>query len=397
MSNDWARHAIWWQVYPLGFVGAPIREPATQPPTRTLRTLIDWLDYLVELGCNGLLLGPIFASVAHGYDTLDYFRIDPRLGTEDDWDELASACRDRGIRICLDGVFNHVSSTHPWTTTHPERCSPTVFEGHTSLVELNHANPAVADYVVDVMQHWLGRGADAWRLDAAYTTPAGFWSNVLPRVRDAYPDTWIFGEVIHGDYPAFVSASGVNSVTQYELWKATWSSLKEQNFFELDWTLKRHNALLDAFSPQTFIGNHDVTRIATQVGADKAVLALTVLMTVGGVPSIYYGDEQGFTATKEERFGGDDDIRPAFPERPEQLSTLGAWMYQTHQQLISIRRRYPWLVEARTTTLHLTNTALHYCAAGPDASLWVTLGLEPQPSAIIHDGHAEVFRYPAIG
>ncbi len=102
-------------------------------------------------------------------------------------------------------------------------------------------------------------------------------------------------------------------------------------------TLKRHNAFLDSFVPQTFIGNHDVTRIASQIGPAKAALALAVLMTVGGVPSIYYGDEQGYVGVKQERFGGDDDVRPKFPGSPAELSTLGEPTYRLHQALIALR------------------------------------------------------------
>lgn len=394
MGNDWVRHAIWWQVYPLGFVGAPIREPLAGPPPRTLRTLVGWLDYLIDLGCNGLLLGPIFASSTHGYDTLDYFRIDPRLGDESDWDALVTACHQRGVRICLDGVFNHVGRHHHWTTSRPDLVSDRSFEGHSSLVELNHAHPEVADHTVAVMNHWLARGADAWRLDAAYTTPVDFWTRVLPRVRDAHPDAWIFGEVIHGDYPAFVAASGMDSVTEYELWKATWSSLRDANFFELDWALTRHNAFLDTFVPQTFIGNHDVTRIATQVGPDKVILALAVLCTVGGIPSIYYGDEQGFTATKREASGGDDDIRPAFPHSPDDLSVLGGWVYRAHQALISIRRQNSWLVDARTERIHLTNTELVYRSTG-GGTIETRLTLAPRPTVQVTVNGREAFAWNA--
>lgn len=86
------------------------------------------------------------------------------------------------------------------------------------------------------------------------------------------PDVWIMGEVIHGDYPAIVRQSGMDSLTQYELWKAIWSSLESANFYELDWSLKRHNEFLESFAPQTFVGNHDVTRIASRVGDAGASL-----------------------------------------------------------------------------------------------------------------------------
>lgn len=393
MGNEWARHAIWWQVYPLGFLGAPIFDHDGTPGHRTLRDLIGWLDYLVELGCNGLLLGPIFASSTHGYDTVDHYAIDPRLGDESDWDALVAACRERGVRLCLDGVFNHVGRDHPLLETRPDLFSDRVFEGHGSLVEFDHSRPEVADLVSDVMNHWLDRGADAWRLDAAYATPAEFWTRVLPRVRHHHPDAWVFGEMIHGDYVGFVRDSGVDSVTEYELWKATWSSLKDGNFFELDWALTRHNTFTDAFVPQTFIGNHDVTRIATQVGPDTAVLALAVLMTTSGVPSIYYGDEQGYTGTKYERHGGDDEVRPMFPHSPTELSTLGAEVFRAHTSLIGLRRRHPWLVAARTEKIELTNTHYRYRSLGDGHELVVDLTLEPRPGVLISGDGTEQFRY----
>jgi len=300
---EWIDHAIWWQVYPLGFCGAPFREEDPAPAPR-MRKLLAWLDYAIELGASGLLLGPVFASQTHGYDTTDQFRIDPRLGGEETFEALVSACKKRGLRILLDGVFSHVGAQHPgvvralqegkedpaaelfdidWTSGRPV---PRVFEGHSSLVRLNHAGEQAANYTVAVMKHWLERGIDGWRLDAAYSISPDFWARVLPVVRADYPDAWFLGEVIHGDYSKFVAESSVDSVTQYELWKAIWSSIRDRNLFELDWALKRHNEFLANFTPHTFVGNHDVTRIASVIGADGAVSAVAILLTLGGVPSM---------------------------------------------------------------------------------------------------------------
>ncbi|BBX58775.1 hypothetical protein MSHO_41200 [Mycobacterium shottsii] len=270
------QHAIWWQVYPLGFVGA---FPAHQPPDpreHRLRRFVGWFDHAVELGASGVALGPIFDSRTHGYDTTDHFRIDPRLGDEGDFDHLVAEAHRRGLRVLLDGVFNHVGvdfqryrhvaddpSSAGWFRGRAGNFR--TFEGHSELITLNHANPEVADYVVDVMAHWLQRGADGWRLDAAYAVPQQFWAKVLPRVRDRYPQAWFVGEIIHGDYAAAVQGAGFDSVTQYELWKAIWSGLNDGNFFELDWALQRHNEFVASFAPLTFIGNHDVTRIASRL------------------------------------------------------------------------------------------------------------------------------------
>ena len=407
---DWVEHAIWWQVYPLGFCGAPIRDPEPTSAPR-LRRLMGWLDYAIELGTSGLLLGPVFASQTHGYDTVDQFRIDPRLGGEEDFDALVAACSQRGLRLLLDGVFSHVGAQHPdviraldegpggstadlfdidWNA--PGGPAPRVFEGHASLVRLNHASERVVQYVTAVMEHWLARGIDGWRLDAAYSVDTDFWARVIPAIRDRHPNAWFLGEVIHGDHSRFVASSGVDATTQYELWKAIWSSIKDRNFFELDWALNRHNGFLAHFTPNTFIGNHDVTRIASVIGSDGAVMALAILLTLGGIPSIYYGDEQGFTGIKEERAGGDDAIRPAFPDTPSELADWGQNIHRAHQDLIGLRRRNPWLVTATTTPLHLENTRYTYRAAARDGSnhLDVAIDIAGTPSLVIKNANGHV-------
>ena len=122
------------------------------------------------------------------------------------------------------------------------------------------------------------------------------------------------GEMIHGDYVEFVRESTLETVTQYRLWKAIWSSIKDVNFWELDWALKEHAELCEHFVPQTFVGNHDVERIATRVGVHGAAVAAGILMTVPGMPSIYYGDEQGFQGRKLEGFAADDELRRSHHE-----------------------------------------------------------------------------------
>ena len=376
---SWVDHAVFWHVYPLGFVGAP-RTTVDQIGPGRLSRLGRWLDYLVELGANGLLLGPVFASETHGYDTVDHFRIDPRLGTDADFDALIAAARSRGIRVVLDGVFNHVARSFPSVNELARRRtdgSVATFEGHDHLLVLDHDDPRVADHAASVMGHWLDRGIDGWRMDAAYAVAPRFWRDVLNRVRERHPDAWFMAEMIHGDYARYVTESTVDSVTQYELWKAIWSSLNDRNFFELAHALKRHDRLLDTFVPQTFIGNHDVTRLATRLNDPTTLpLALVVLLTVAGVPSIYAGDEQAFTGRKEDRAGGDDAIRPAFPDHPSELSPLGADTHRLHQHLIGERRKRPWLVKARTQILEVTNTRLVYASRGQgEESVTVTLDL----------------------
>ncbi|MEI6253505.1 MAG: alpha-amylase family protein [Mycobacteriaceae bacterium] len=393
---DWVRHAIWWQVYPLGFVGA---FPATESPgpgEHRLTRLVDWLDHAIDLGASGIALGPVFASRTHGYDTTDHYRIDPRLGDDGDFDRLVGEAHRRGLRVLLDGVFNHVGTDFPRYLDAVERQDPEAaswfrgrpgrlhtFEGHGELITLNHGSAAVVDYTVDVMSHWLDRGADGWRLDAAYAVPESFWAKVIPRVRANHPDAWFVAEVIHGDYSAFVAASGVDSVTQYELWKAIWSSLNDGNFHELDWALQRHNAFQDTFAPLTFVGNHDVTRIASKLERPEHLgHALVLLFTTGGVPSIYAGDELGHRGIKEDRAGGDDAVRPEFTTPPTGVDGDAGDILNLHRYLIGLRRRHQWLHEARTSALHLENRCYVFQTRSGDDSLIVALNLDDAAAAL---------------
>ncbi|WAP50473.1 alpha-amylase family glycosyl hydrolase [Arthrobacter sp. ATA002] len=412
-TPDWVQHAVWWQVYPLGFTGAEKAQPASggSAPRHRLRHLTGWLDYLLEMGASGLALGPVFASETHGYDTTDYFKVDPRLGADADFDELIREARSRGIGVLLDGVFNHTGRTFApfaealeqgpgagtaqwfhldWPRDWKPGTEPAYrdFEGHHQLVALNHEEPAVAGFVAGVMKHWLRRGVDGWRLDAAYAVPPAFWARVLDDVRAEFPDAYFVGEYIHGDYPAEVRGGTLDSVTQYELWKAIWSSLSEGNFYELEWALQRHNTFLDTFVPLTFVGNHDVTRIASRLDpapgqtASRLPHALVLLFTLPGTPSVYYGDEQGYRGIKEDRAGGDDDIRPSFPASPDELSAVGQPLYRLHRELIGLRRRHAWVHSARTRVHSLSNEQLLYEVFDAGNSLFVALNLADQAASV---------------
>jgi cyclomaltodextrinase / maltogenic alpha-amylase / neopullulanase len=391
----WIQYAIWWQIYPLGFVGAfPTQQPP-DPHEHRLRRIAGWLDHAIQLGASGIALGPIFASRTHGYDTTDHYRIDPRLGDDDDFDYLVAEAHRRGLRVLLDGVFSHVGADFPhyraaaqddtsarWFRGRPGHFR--TFEEHGDLLTLNHDNPEVVDYTVDVMTHWLRRGADGWRLDAAYAVPQRFWTAVLPRVRALQPDAWFVGELIHGDYTAVVREAGLDSVTQYELWKAIWSSLNDGNFYELDWALQRHNTFVESFPPLTFIGNHDVTRIASRLHRpDHLAHALVILMTVGGIPSVYAGDELGYHGVKQQRFGGDDAVRPEFSPPPVQLDAYGVQVWRLHQYLIGLRRRHPCLHAASTAALRLNNRHYVYQAQHGDEALIVALSIDDVPVHVV--------------
>lgn len=383
---EWTRYAIFWGVFPLGFCGAEdvLDDPGAEPSHR-LRRLTGWLDHLVELGCNGLLLNPLFASMSHGYDTLDYFRIDPRIGDLDDFEALVAACHERGIRVVLDGVFNHVGRDYP---ERAELTTGEVFEGEQQLVVLDHDAEAVQQLVRDVMCFWLERGIDGWRLDAAYAVPAEFWTAVIPAVRERFADSWFLGEMIHGDYAGYAETADLDSITQYELWKAMWSSIENQNFFELEHTLGRHVTLLERIVPFTFLDNHDTTRVTSQI-SDRRHWghAIALLLFLPGIPCLYYGDELGLTGVKEERLGGDHAIRPELPDRPEEVADADPAVLELYRRLIAFRRRHPWLTDARIATSAVANRYLRITATPRDettgdAPLTLVLNLADDPAGL---------------
>jgi cyclomaltodextrinase / maltogenic alpha-amylase / neopullulanase len=414
---SWVDYVIWWQVYPLGFLGAEKELGPFQGEVNRLPRLQGWLDHLISWGGNGLLLGPIFTSSSHGYDTVDYFQIDPRLGDDADFDALVAACRDRGVRLLLDGVFNHVGRDFPpvakalaegpgsgaedWVSHLYDTggvITADYFEGHDNLITLNHSSTRVQEYVRDVMLHWLRRGIDGWRLDAAYAVPASFWAAVLPAVRKEFPDAWFVGEMIHGDYIDYVKTSGLDSVTQYELWWAIWSSIDTVNFHELQWTLGRHAKFVEHFIPLTFLGNHDVTRVASQISDPRHWShAVALLGFLPGMPCVYYGDEFGLEAVKEQRPSGDDAVRPEMPKERWLFKHSHPEVEQAYRRVIGLRRRNPWLVDARIETDQVDNARIliraHARHGEQSLALALNLTSEPFPltdSAAVLEAEPEV-------
>ena len=334
---------------------------------RGLAQLTTWLDHIASLGCGAVLLTPIHHSSNHGYDTVDPFRVDPRLGDDAAFDRFVERCRELDLRVVLDGVFNHVGREFPQT----QLLSGGTWEGHDELPTLDHENPDVLDWADAVATHWLDRGANGWRFDVGYAIPRQFLSALAARIRDRHPGAFLFGEIIHGDY-AGLAGTGLDAVTQYELFKATWSACNDANMWELAWALGRHAEYASRFGVVTFLGNHDVTRIASNLH-DPAHLeiALAVLFTVPGVPCVYYGDEFGWTGEKENRAGGDDAIRQPLPDQP-----VGHPFVDQHRRWIAFRKDRPWLTGAPLEVVTKTNTTLEYTVGGLRVRLDLQRGVE---------------------
>ena len=370
----WYDESVFYQIYPLGLCGAPQANDGVQE--HRLRRILDWIPHIEKLGCGAVLLNPLFESDAHGYDTRDYRRVDVRLGTNGDLKELVAALHERGIRVVLDGVFNHVGrgfwafrdvQEKKWDSPYRDWFHISFdgnsgyndgfwyegWEGHFELVKLNLRNGAVADYLLDTVRFWVEEfGIDGLRLDVAYCLDRDFIARLRQFCCSLRPDFFLVGETLHGDYNQWVGEGKCHSCTNYECYKGLYSSLNDLNLFEIGhslrrqfgsepWCLYRGKKLLN------FVDNHDVTRVAG-ILRNPAHLPVIygLLFAMPGIPCIYYGSEWGAQGDKAH---GDAALRAAF-ERPQ-------WngLTDTIAAMAAARRRSAALRDGEYAEVLLTN------------------------------------------
>ena len=334
---SWYNEAIFYHIYPLGLCGAPKQNEYTTPVHR-LNTLLPWINHIKEIGCTALYIGPLFESVGHGYETTDYKKLDSRLGTNEDLTAFVKACHEKGIKVIFDGVFNHTGrdffafkdiqknrehsqylnwycNVNFWgNNEYNDGFSYDNWGGYNLLVKLNQWNPQVKDYIYDVIRFWVSEfDIDGIRLDAADVLDFDFMKGMRQVANEVKPDFWLMGEVIHGEYTRWVNSETLHSVTNYNLNKALWSGCNEHNFFDIAHQVKRlydmggcHYRNLELYS---FDDNHDVERIASKIiNKDHLGVIYTLMYTLPGIPSIYYGSEFGIEGKKEQ--GSDASLRP---------------------------------------------------------------------------------------
>ena len=305
-----------------------------QPTPGAFQKLNDWAAHAADIGCTAIYIGPLFESGSHGYDTIDYRRVDRRLGTNEEFKEFVANCHARGQHVIVDGVFNHVGrdffafqdlkanrenarykdwfcDVNFWgNNEYNDGFSYDNWGGYNLLVKLNQKNPAVVDYICDVIRFWVSEfDVDGIRLDAADVLDFDFMKALRRTANEVKPDFWLMGEVIHGDYSRWVNGETLHSVTNYTLHKALYSGHNDHNYFEIAHTVRRLQNM-GTLKLYNFVDNHDVERIYTKL-TNKAHFAPVhvLLYTLPGVPSIYYGSEFGIEGRKE--YGSDDSLRPA--------------------------------------------------------------------------------------
>ncbi len=395
----WAYEGIFYQIYPIGFCGAPTANDG-KTVSRILK-LKEWSSYLASLGISSILLNPIFESDNHGYDTRDYKKIDCRLGTNEDFADVCKDLHAHNVRIVLDGVFNHVGrgfwafkdvQEKKWDSPYKDwfcinfdcdSCYNDGFwyegwEGHFELVKLNLANPAVVDYLLECVKGWIDEfDIDGLRLDVAYCLDRNFMKRLRSYCQELKPDFALIGEVLFGDYNQIVNDEMLHSCTNYECYKGIYSSFNSMNMFEIAHSLNRQYGpeqwcIYRGKHLMSFVDNHDVTRIAS-ILTNKNHLPLTygLLLGMPGVPCIYYGSEWGEEGVKAPN--NDYALRPCFEEpKPNELT-------EQIKKMIHVRTESNALCHGSYHNVVLTNHQLIFERKTDDERILVAINASDAP------------------
>lgn len=396
----WADNSIFYHIYPLGFCGAPAYNDYNAAPVFRLGRILDWIPHFKEIGVNALYLGPVFQSTAHGYDTSDYFWVDHRLGTNEEFKDLIQTLHQNGIKVVLDGVFNHVgrgfwafddvrrlradSRYTSWFRLdfgHDNRYNDGFcyegWDGCDDLVKLNLTNPEVKQHLLSAVAMWMDDfDIDGLRLDVAHYLNPGFLRELRRMCEARKPDFWLMGEIVFGDYRRLVNPQMMHSCTNYELYKALYSSCNDNNMFELAHALKRQfepgRGLYEGLNLYTFLDNHDVSRIASVLKDSRQLRPLYgLLFTVPGIPSVYYGSEWGISGRREQ---GDSKVRPALEtwQSNELSAHIGWWAAFRRESAVLAQGDYQEL-DVRPQFL-----AFRRSLAGQHIDIAVNIGAERQ-------------------
>ena len=337
----WFDESVFYQIYPLGFCGAE-RENDFGEVRHRFGKIEEEIDYIKECGFNAVLFNPLFESERHGYDTVDFFKVDRRLGTNEEFKALVEKFHSAGIRVVLDGVFNHVgrrfaafedvrqrregSDKTSWFYIHFGGNSPyndgfgyEGWEGHMELVKLNLQNEGVVDYIRRAVLYWIDEfGIDGLRLDVAYLLPEWFFEFLRRTVRERREDFFLMAEVIHGqNFAKNLTPQRLDSMTNYECYKGLTSALNSDNLFEIEHSLERQFGsqpwcLYTGKHLFNFVDNHDVVRAYTALqNKDKLFAMYAILYTMPGIPCVYYGSE---CAAEGDKSDNDYKLRPCIDD-----------------------------------------------------------------------------------
>lgn len=412
MNKPWYQEAIFYHIYPLGLCGAPERNDYRTPPVERLNVIHEWIPHLKQLGVTAVYLGPLFESESHGYNTVNYYEVDRRLGTNDTLKRLIAQLHENGIKVVLDGVFHHVgrdfwafqdlrqhqqySMFKEWfcgvnfhqRSPYNDPFSYQGWNGHFSLVKLNLTYPYVVEHLLNAIHKWITEfQIDGLRLDVADALDFGFMKQLSTFTRQLKPDFWLMGEVIHGDYNRWANPEMLHATTNYECYKGLWSSHNDKNYFEIAYTLNREfgqeHGLYKPLYLYNFADNHDVDRVASSLNDQAHLYPLyLILFTMPGIPSIYYGSEWGIEAKKTPH--SDRPLRPQL-QLAQMAQHKHADVKNAITRLIQIRKNSPALQHGRYQQLHV---------AAEQFAFLRTTGQEQVVVAVNASHHPVTVRFP---
>jgi glycosidase len=439
VTPEWVKHAIFYQIFPDRFAKSDrVLKPNnleawdSEPTTYgykggDLLGVVERLDYIQDLGVTALYFNPIFQSASnHRYHTHDYYQVDPLLGGNAAFDVLLAECKRRGLRIVLDGVFNHASrgffqfndilengAASPWLdwfyvdepAEHPINAYDVkqaprykAWWGLHALPKLNTDNPQVREYVMQVGEHWIRKGIDGWRLDVAseITTP-GFWQEFRQRIKALNPDAYIVAEIWE-ESPQWLQGDQFDAVMNYPLTEALISfvvgsrlrrDLVEKKGYQpvagisggqfadkLDRLLKLYPWPIE-LAQLNLLDSHDTARFISIADEDETSvrLATLLLLTLPGAPSIYYGDEIGITG------GGSDRLaRKTFPWDHPQLWNLQ--LHEFHKQVIALRKAHAALRIGMFQRLYADTDTYAFARTLADETLVIAVNVGWEPHQI---------------
>ncbi len=392
----WATNSVFYQIYPLGFCGAPKENDGQLVPR--IRKVVDIIPHIKKLNIDAIYFSPVFESDRHGYDTRDYTKIDVRLGSNEDFAFVCKTLKENGIKVVLDGVFNHVgrgffafqdvlqnrenSIYKDWfhISFEGDSCFNDGlwyegWEGHFELVKLNLENPNVIEYLFSCIKMWIEEfNIDGLRLDVAYCLKESFMRKLREFSNSVGEDFFLLGEVLFGDYNRIVNDEMLHSCTNYECYKVLYSSFNDMNLFEIAHSLDRQfgkegSAIYKGKHLLSFADNHDVIRVASILKEQKHLpLVYALLFGMPGIPCIYYGSEWGITGVKDKN--SDDDLRPEI-KAPEwnDLTTLIS-------SLALIRKEHKSLIFGEYKSVVLTNRQLIFEREFEGERIWVAVNAD---------------------
>jgi neopullulanase len=426
----WVQDAIFYQIFPDRFAASAQVEKPTHleawdtPPTTfgfkggDLLGVVEHLDYLSDLGVNALYLNPIFQSASnHRYHTHDYFQVDPLLGGNTAFETLLAAAHARGIRVILDGVFNHASrGFYPFSHTLENGAASPYrdwfnFHGFpvraydsapnydawwniAALPKFNHQNPQVREFLFRVAEHWVRAGIDGWRLDVpGEIDDDEFWREFRRRVKNANPEAYIVGEIwqrgdrwLRGDqFDAvmnyqftrlclgfFANHDGIDHALAHEHSYGKISPLDTTEFTRSLADLLTWYPRETAYAQLNLLDSHDTARFVTIARGDTSTLklALLTMFCYVGAPMLYYGDEIAL----EGRL--DPDCRRAMIWEP---SKRGQEMLAYTKRLIALRKKYAALRRGEMLTLHAQSRTFAFARRLADETVIVIVNADREP------------------